>query len=282
MATTKRERQKAARREKLERIQREAKRRQNLRRMIIVGVVAVVVLVSGALLFTGGGGTPTTTTTTASSTTSPSTTTTAVSASKAPAGITQAKANAIALAAGCPAATSARVNTLTWPKAPAMTIDKTKTYYAHVVTTAGTFVIKLDPQSAPITVNNFVFLAQHKYFNCVIFHRVIPGFVIQGGDPTGTGSGGPGYSIPDELPKAANPTYPLYSVAMANAGANTGGSQFFVVTGASGEALPNSYSLFGQVVSGLSAVKIINAAGSASGVPPTITHRMLSVTISEA
>ncbi len=283
MATTKRERQKAARRDKLERMQRETKRRQNLRRMIIVGVVAVVVLVTGALLFTGGGSTPTTTTTTASAASSTTTsTTTTVPNSKAPGGISQSKANALAVAAGCPTSTSTRVNTLTWPKAPAMTIDKTKTYYAHVVTTAGTFVIKLDPQGAPVTTNNFVFLAEHKYFNCVIFHRVIPGFVIQGGDPTGTGTGGPGYSIPDELPKAGNPTYPLYSVAMANAGANTGGSQFFIVTGASGEALPNSYSLFGQVVSGLNAVKVINAAGSASGVPPTITHRMLSVTISGA
>ncbi len=285
MATSKRERQKAARRDKLERMQREAKRRQNMRRIIIVAIVAVVVLISGALLFTGGG-TPTTTTTTSTTTTTAPTTTTTAKSGVAAGGITQAKANAIAVAAGCPASTSARVNTLSWPKAPAMTINKSKTYYAHFVTTAGSFVVKLDAQSAPITTNNFVFLAQHKYYTCVIFHRVIPGFAVQGGDPTGTGSGGPGYSIPDELPKAGSPTYPLYSLAMANAGANTGGSQFFIVTGPSGEALPNSYSLFGQVVSGQKAVKIINDSGNASpsanGVPPYVTHRILSVTISEA
>ena len=279
MATSKRERQKAARREKLERMQREAKRRQNMRRGVIVAIVAILVLGTGALLFTGGK-TPTTSTTTSSTASS---TTTTVKSGPAPGGITQAKANAIAVAAGCPASTSARVNTLTWSKAPAMTIDTKKTYYAHFVTTAGSFVVKLDAQSAPITTNNFVFLAQHGFYKCVIFHRVIPGFVVQGGDPTGTGGGGPGYTIQDELPKAGNPTYPLYSLAMANTGqANTGGSQFFIITGPSGEALPNSYSLFGQIISGQNVAKIINDAGSTAGVPPTITHRMLSVTISEA
>ena len=271
-------------------MQKEAKRRQNIRRGVIVAVVAVVVLGTGALLFTGGSSTSTTTSTTssttttsASSTSSTSSTTTTVKGGAAPGGISQAKANAVAVAAGCPASTSTRVNTLTWTKAPALTIDPKKTYYAHFVTTAGTFVVKLDAQTAPITTNNFVFLAQHNYYKCVIFHRVIPGFVVQGGDPTGTGTGGPGYTIPDELPKAGNPTYPLYSLAMANTGqANTGGSQFFIVSGASGEALPNTYSLFGQVISGQNVVKILNLAGSTSGVPPTVTHRMLSVTISEA
>ncbi len=279
MATSKRERQKAARREKLERMQKEAKRRQNMRRGVIVAIVAIVVLGTGALLFTGGS--PTTTSTTTSSTAS--TTTSTIKGGAAPGGISQAQANAKAVAAGCPASTSTRVNTLTWPKPPAMTINTSKTYYAHFVTTAGSFVVKLDAQSAPITTNNFVFLAEHQFYKCVIFHRVIPGFVVQGGDPTGTGGGGPGYSIKDELPKAGNPTYPLYSLAMANTGsANTGGSQFFIVTGPSGEALPNTYSLFGQVISGQNVVKILNEAGSASGVPPTVTHRMLSVTISEA
>jgi cyclophilin family peptidyl-prolyl cis-trans isomerase len=288
MATSKRERQKAARRDKLERMQREAKRRQNIRRGVIVGVVAVVVLVSGALLFTGGSPTTSSTTSTtvqgsASATTTSSSTTTTVKSGVAAGGITQAKANAVAVAAGCPASLTARANNLSWPKAPAMTINTNKTYYAHFVTTAGSFIVKLDAKSAPITTNNFVFLAQHKFYDCVIFHRVIPGFVIQGGDPSGTGSSGPGYTIKDELPKAGNPTYPLYSLAMANTGhPNTGGSQFFIVTGASGEALPNTYSLFGQVISGQNVAKIINDAGSTSGVPPTITHRMLSVTISEA
>ena len=188
------------------------------------------------------------------------------------------------MAAGCPASTTTRVNTLTWSKAPAVTIDKSKTYEAHFVTTAGDFVVKLDAATAPITTNNFVFLAQHDFYKCVIFHRVIPGFVIQGGDPTGTGTGGPGYTIADEYPKTGSPTYPLYSVAMANTGSpHSGGSQFFIVTGASGEALPASYSLFGQVISGQSVLAAINNEGlPGSGVPPVVTNRMLSVTITES
>ena len=102
-----------------------------------------------------------------------------------------------------------------------MTIDTTKTYTATVVTTTGTFDITLDAKTAPATVNNFVFLAGKGYYHCVIFHRVIPGFMDQTGDPTGLGTGGPGYTIPDENPpKAATGTtqYPLGSVAMANTG----------------------------------------------------------------
>jgi cyclophilin family peptidyl-prolyl cis-trans isomerase len=272
MATSKRERQKAARRDKLERMQREARRRRTIRRSVIVAIIAAVVIGSAALLFSGS--TPSTTTTT-TSTTLATTTTTIPKADQ----IKQTTANAAAVKAGCAANPMARANTLTWKSAPAQTISATGTYYAHVVTTAGSFVIKLDPAAAPKTVNNFVFLARHNYFHCVIFHRVIPGFVIQGGDPTGTGRGGPGYAIPDELPKAGSPTYPLYSVAMANAGANTGGSQFFIVTGASGETLQPNYSLFGQVVSGESVLKVIDAEGSAGGTPVVI-QRMLSVTIS--
>ena len=166
---------------------------------------------------------------------------------------------------------------------PPMIIDTAKAYTATMVTSKGTLEIVLDALGAPVTVNSFVFLARWHYYDGVIFHRVIPGFVVQGGDPTGTGSGGPGYTIADELPKAGSPTYPLYSLAMANTGAaNTGGSQFFIITGPSGEQLPATYSLFGQVISGQSVAKAINNAGSTAGVPPTVTHRMISVTISEA
>jgi cyclophilin family peptidyl-prolyl cis-trans isomerase len=155
-----------------------------------------------------------------------------------------------------------------------------------VKTDVGTFVIALDAKDAPKTVNNFVFLAQHGFFNCVTFLRVIPTFVDQTGDPTGTGSGGPGYTISDEYPaKASKPSdqYPLGAVAMANTGQpHTGGSQWFIVAGAQGESLPASYSLFGHVTSGLSVVEKINAQGSASGVPPAVTHRMLKVTIASS
>jgi cyclophilin family peptidyl-prolyl cis-trans isomerase len=108
----------------------------------------------------------------------------------------------------------------------------------------------------------------------------------QTGDPQGTGTGGPGYTIPDEYPpKASNPSsqYPIGSVAMANTGQpHTGGSQFFVVAGPQGESLPNTYSLFGQVTSGMDVVTKINNEGSAQGVPPNVTERMLSVTINES
>jgi cyclophilin family peptidyl-prolyl cis-trans isomerase len=198
----------------------------------------------------------------------------------------QAAANAAAVAAGCPKSPATALKKMKWSSAPAMTIDTSKSYSATVKTDIGTFVIALDAKSDPQTVNNFVFLAEHHFYDCVIFHRVIPKFVDQTGDPTGTGSGGPGYTIPDELPaKASNAAdqYPLGSVAMANTGqANTGGSQWFVVAGSSGEALLPSYSLFGHVTSGLSVVEKINAQGSASGVPPDVTHRMLKVTISSS
>jgi cyclophilin family peptidyl-prolyl cis-trans isomerase len=198
----------------------------------------------------------------------------------------QAAANATSVAAGCPKDPATALKKTKWSSAPAMTIDPSKAYTATVETDVGTFVIALDAKDAPKTVNNFVFLAQHHFFDCVIFHRVIPAFVDQTGDPTGTGSGGPGYTIPDEYPaKASNPAnqYPLGSVAMANTGQpHTGGSQWFVVAGTQGESLPASYSLFGHVSSGMSVVKKINAQGSASGVPPDVTHRMLKVTISSS
>jgi len=167
-----------------------------------------------------------------------------------------------------------------------MTIDTAKTYTAAVKTDVGTFVITLDAKQAPITVNNFVFLAEKKFFNCVTFHRVVPGFMDQTGDPTGTGTGGPGYAFKDELPAKASPQYPVGAVAMANSGPNTNGSQFFVVTGSEGATLAPSYSLFGHVTSGIDVAMKINEDGnanpSASGVPPKVIHRMLSVTISSS
>jgi cyclophilin family peptidyl-prolyl cis-trans isomerase len=195
----------------------------------------------------------------------------------------QAAADATSVAAGCPKHPATRLAKPRWSSAPAMTIDPTKTYTATVKTDLGTFVVALDAKDAPQTVNNFVFLAQHRFFDCVIFHRVIPAFMDQTGDPTGTGTGGPGYTIPDELPaKASNPAdqYPLGSVAMANTGQpHSGGSQWFIVAGAEGESLSNTYSLFGKVTAGLGVVEKINAQGSASGVPPDVVHRILKVTI---
>jgi cyclophilin family peptidyl-prolyl cis-trans isomerase len=160
-----------------------------------------------------------------------------------------------------------------------MCIDLSKRYTATMETTKGTMTIALDPAGAPRTVNNFVFLARYHYYDDVVFHRIIPGFVIQGGDPTGTGTGGPGYRFEDELPKAGR--YEIGSLAMANAGPDTNGSQFFIISGPDGARLPPSYALFGKVVAGLDVVGALEATGSRSG-SPSERVAMISVTIAEA
>ena len=162
---------------------------------------------------------------------------------------------------------------------PPMLVDPAKRYTAVMVTSKGTMTFALDPLAAPRTVNSFVFLARYHYFDGIVFHRVIPGFVLQGGDPTGTGRGGPGYQFSDELPAPGR--YELGSLAMANAGPDTNGSQFFVISGPDGVRLPPSYSLFGKVVSGLETVAAIDAVGSRSG-KPSETVTIESVTIAEA
>ena len=149
--------------------------------------------------------------------------------------------------------------------APPMIIDPAKNYSATMVTSKGTLEMVLDAAAAPVTVNIFVFLARWHYYDGIVFHRVIPGFVLQGGDPTGTGAGGPGYRFDDELPKPGR--YELGSLAMANAGPNTNGSQFFVISGPDGMRLPPLYALFGKVVKGLDVVQAINDIGTASGRP---------------
>ncbi len=269
MPSEKRARQRAAREARLAAEAKAAKRRRQIRNAVIVVVVAGAIV--GIAFAVSSGNHP------------------AAKQSTTDAQL-QAEANAAAVKAGCPASTATRVNNQKYPAAPAMTIDTTKTYTATVATTTGTFVITLDAKSTPQTVNNFVFLANKGYYHCVIFHRVVPKFMDQTGDPTGTGKGGPGYTIPDENPpKAATgtPQYPLGSVAMANTGSpNSGGSQFFVVAGPQGESLPNTYALFGQVTSGMNVVDTINRQGnsspSANGTPPAVTQRILSVTIHES
>ena len=162
---------------------------------------------------------------------------------------------------------------------PPMCIDPQRRYSAEMVTSKGAMVIALDPIAAPVTVNNFVFLARYHYYEGVVFHRVIPGFVLQGGDPTGTGTGGPGYRFADELPTAGR--YELGSLAMANAGPDTNGSQFFVISGPQGVRLPPQYSLFGKVVTGMDVVSSIDGLGSGSGKPKEIVT-IESVTVTES
>jgi cyclophilin family peptidyl-prolyl cis-trans isomerase len=162
-----------------------------------------------------------------------------------------------------PTGTSPRATQFDGP--PPMIVDASRRYTAQMTTTKGALTIALDPIGAPLTTNNFVFLARWHYYDGIVFHRVIPGFVLQGGDPTGTGTGGPGYRFQDELPKPGR--YELGSLAMANAGPDTNGSQFFVISGPQGAALPPKYSLFGKVVAGLDVVAAIDAIGTSSGTP---------------
>jgi cyclophilin family peptidyl-prolyl cis-trans isomerase len=183
------------------------------------------------------------------------------------------------MATTLPAADGSSPKQQRFDEAPPLFIDANKRYSAEMVTSKGTLQIALDPAAAPKTVNNFVFLARYHYFDGIVFHRIIPGFVLQGGDPTGTGTGGPGYRFDDELPKPGR--YELGSLAMANAGANTNGSQFFVISGPSGVRLPPQYSLFGKVVTGLDVVAAIDAIGTGSGTPKEQVP-IESVTITES
>jgi cyclophilin family peptidyl-prolyl cis-trans isomerase len=160
---------------------------------------------------------------------------------------------------------------------PKFTIDVKKAYTATVETSMGTFTVALNAKAAPCTVNSFVYLAKRHFYDGLIFHRIIKDFVVQGGDPTGTGSGGPGYKFNDEL--ANGLTYQVGSLAMANSGANTNGSQWFVVTGPQGEALPNSYTIFGKVTDGMDVVQKIGAVPTSTGDKPVTDVTMDKVTI---
>ena len=178
----------------------------------------------------------------------------------------------------CPPAEGTQERTTSFESAPPMCLTPGVDYTAVITTDAGTVTVDLLEDKAPETVNNFVFLARNHYYDGITFHRVIPGFMIQGGDPQGTGSGGPGYQFSDELPDAGE--YEIGSVAMANAGPDTNGSQFFIVTGDAGVSLPPDYSLFGTVTEGMETVTAIESDGSAQGTPST-THTIESVEIIE-
>jgi cyclophilin family peptidyl-prolyl cis-trans isomerase len=141
-------------------------------------------------------------------------------------------------------------------------------------------IITLDPAHAPKSVENFLAYVDAKHYDGTVFHRIIPGFVVQGGAPTGGGSGGPGYTFEDELPTEGPPFYDVGSLAMANSGPDTNGSQFYVVTGQQGIDLPADYSLFGQVTEGMETVRAIEATGTPEGTPSAATT-LESVTITE-
>jgi cyclophilin family peptidyl-prolyl cis-trans isomerase len=155
-------------------------------------------------------------------------------------------------------------------------------YTATVDTTAGTFELKLEPNLGPKSANAFYVLSLYHFYDGTKFFRVIPGFVIQGGSPTNTNTGSPGFSFSDKNPPKGS--YRIGTVAMANAGVpDTNGSQFFIISGPAGEQLPNTYSIIGQVTRGLSVINRINDAGNSNpddnGMPPRKTYEIVSIRI---
>jgi cyclophilin family peptidyl-prolyl cis-trans isomerase len=182
----------------------------------------------------------------------------------------------------CPPADGSANQQQSFDSAPPICIDADASYSAEIVTNKGTLVVELDQSRAPLTVNNFVTLARYHYFDNTECHRIIPGFMAQCGDPTATGTGGPGYQFADELPEAGE--YQIGSLAMANSGPDTNGSQFFIISGATGVNLPPNYTLFGQVTEGLdSTLPALDSAGNpeSNGVPPLEQVIIESVTIIE-
>ncbi len=166
---------------------------------------------------------------------------------------------------------------MSWPEPPKMSIDPTKSYEAVLNTEKGVVRIKLFADKTPITVNNFVFLARQGFYNGVTFHRVIPGFMAQTGDPTGTGSGGPGYRFQDEFdPSLRHDSEGI--VSMANAGKDTNGSQFFITYDAAPH-LDDAHTVFGKVVEGMEVVRALTPRDPAKATTPG--DKILSVEIIE-
>lgn len=184
-------------------------------------------------------------------------------------------------AGGCEDVTAPKPRSETSQPPPGV-LDPRKTYSLHFETSCGTFVVRLDPRLAPKTTASLVHLASHGFFDDTIFHRIVPGFVIQGGDPTQTGEGGPGYTTTDPPPAAARYTRGVVAMAKTQAQpAGTAESQFFVVT-AGDAGLPPEYAIVGKVSSGMDVVDRIGKLGDESTGDPTktVVLRKVSVVVS--
>ncbi len=248
--------------------------KRNRRIRTVVGALVVAGIVVGVIALVSGGSKKSTvaaaTTTTVAST---STTTTTVPVA------------AKGVAPVCPPATGSTTRVTAFTHAPPTCVPANAVYDATFRTDVGSFTVEMHVASSPVAVNNFVFLARYRFYNGTVFHRVIPSFVVQGGDPTGTGTGGPGYSFTGNTPPksctAAHSCYVTGSVAMANSGTpSSDGSQFFVVLPGGASDLSDNYTTIGQVTSGMSVVERIGADGSSSGTPKVL-HHLISVTITE-
>ncbi|MGH9001616.1 MAG: peptidylprolyl isomerase, partial [Acidimicrobiia bacterium] len=171
-------------------------------------------------------------------------------------------------------------NGRTYDKAPEMTIDPAKKYTATMETSCGKIVIELDAKNAPVGANNFVFLSREKFYDGLGFHRVIQDFVVQGGDPKGDGTGGPGYDVPAEPPKDKFKIGDLAAAKSQADPAGTMGSQFFLITGSRGAALPNDYARFGTITDGVKVAQKLESFGQPDETPSRNLY-ILSVTITE-
>jgi len=167
-----------------------------------------------------------------------------------------------------------------WSAQPDLVIDAAREYRAVIRTNKGDITVELLADRSPSTVNNFVFLAREGFYDGVIFHRVINGFMIQGGDPTGTGTGGPGYRFRDELDAARELGYAPGTLAMANAGPNTNGSQFFLMH--RDNPLPPAYAVFGRTVEGLEVIDAIASTPTGPADRPIQDVVIASVEIQES
>ncbi len=277
MGTDKRIRKKENRRQRLSELAEQAQRQRIRKRIIrvVIGVSAIFALT--AIIFVSGGDSSSTTETTVIDTTVVDTTISTP--------VTTLAGRAITGDTPCPAVDGSETRVGSFEKAPPTCIDAARSYSAIVTTNKGVFTIVLDPIKAPIAVNSFVVLARYHFFDGTTCHRAILDFVVQCGDPTATGGGGPGYDFADELPTAGE--YKVGSIAMANSGPNTNGSQFFVITGLDGTTLPPKFTLFGQVTDGLdSTVQALNNASNpnpaADGTPPAEHLEIITVTIIES
>jgi peptidyl-prolyl cis-trans isomerase B (cyclophilin B) len=283
--STKRARQKANRAKKLETIQKQERRDRRVQYLLIVALaVAGLVGVLYLLSISGDDDTATTDTTAASS--EGSTATTAEPAADGPA-ISAPKPGATSTGTPeCPAEDGSSERTTSFAQAPPTCIDETASYEAVVETTLGPITLTLDPAAAPLSVNNFVFLARYHYYDGTPFHRIISGFVVQGGDASHPdGDPAPGYTIAEEPPPAegAGPFYEIGSLAMAKTPApNSTSSQFFIVSGSNGASLPPEYSLFGEVSDGLDVVEAIQAIPTNAEDQPLEPIYIESVTINQS
>jgi cyclophilin family peptidyl-prolyl cis-trans isomerase len=255
---------------------RQAKRRQTLIRGGILGAFAILVAV--VLAFVAGGGkkenvsagkSTTTTGADSSSTSTPETTATTA----AGAGTGEITCNDTEPAT--------HGNGKTYDKPPAMTIDPAKKYTATMETSCGKIVIELDAKNAPVGANNFAFLIREKFYDGLSFHRVIQDFVVQGGDPKGDGTGGPGYQVQAEPPKDKFKIGDLAAAKAASDPAGTMGSQFFLITGSRGAALPNDYARFGTITDGIKVAQKLESFGQRDETPSRKLW-ILSVTIAES